>query len=258
MELRYANKKIPILFENDSFFVLDKPSGLAVQGGEGVKVSLDSILSEHVFPRPFLVHRLDRDTSGIILVAKTREAASQFSCLFMERTRASGSGRNSKSDGNDSTTNKPGGIVKQYLGVCLGIPVNKKGIIRIELDAQGKKNAGSPVHSETAYRLLLSGETALPLSNELLSFSLLELELGTGRMHQIRRHLAKIGNPLLGDDKYGIFQMNKKLRKAIGLKHLLLHASRLIIPPLPLLIPDGLDVTAVLPEYFAPFIHGPL
>ena len=256
MELRYANKKIPILFENDSFFVLDKPSGLAVQGGEGVKVSLDSILSEHVSPRPFLVHRLDRDTSGIILVAKTRDAASLFSCLFMERTRTSGSGRNSND--NDALTKKTGGIVKQYLGLCLGIPVRKNGIIRLELEAQGKKRAGSTMHSQTSYHVLSSGNITLPQKSETISFSLLELELGTGRMHQIRRHLAKIGNPLLGDDKYGIFHVNKELRKAIGLKHLLLHASHIVIPPIPELIPEGLEISADLPEYFLPFIHGPL
>jgi len=62
--------------------VLNKPAGLSVQGGEGIKVSLDSILSEKIKPRPLLVHRLDRDTSGVILVAKTKEAARDFSALF--------------------------------------------------------------------------------------------------------------------------------------------------------------------------------
>ena len=71
-------KDVNILFENDSCLVLNKPPGLAVQGGEGVKVSLDSILSEKYTERPLLVHRLDRDTSGVILVAKTREAAAGF------------------------------------------------------------------------------------------------------------------------------------------------------------------------------------
>jgi len=70
-------------------------------------------------------------------------------------------------------------------------------------------------------------------------------------MHQIRRHLAGIGHPLLGDDKYGDFSLNKKLRKSMELKHLLLHASRLVIPPLRDFIPDGLDITAPAPSYFS-------
>jgi 23S rRNA pseudouridine955/2504/2580 synthase len=70
-------------------------------------------------------------------------------------------------------------------------------------------------------------------------------------MHQIRRHLALIRHPLLGDDKYGDFALNKKLKARAGLKSLCLHASRLVIPPLPGLVPDGLDVTAPPPESFS-------
>jgi 23S rRNA pseudouridine955/2504/2580 synthase len=80
-----------------------------------------------------------------------------------------------------------------------------------------------------------------------LEYSVLEIELGTGRMHQIRRHLAMNGNPVLGDDKYGDFTLNKKLKKEAGLKRLLLHASRLIIAEC------DIDVSAPLPEYFKPF-----
>ena len=83
-------------------------------------------------------------------------------------------------------------------------------------------------------------------------FSQLELELGTGRMHQIRRHLASIGHPILGDDKYGDFTLNKGLRKERGLKRLLLHSSRLIIPES--LCGFTLDASAPLPEHFEGFI----
>jgi 23S rRNA pseudouridine955/2504/2580 synthase len=96
--------------------------------------------------------------------------------------------------------------------------------------------------SRTAYRFLAGKD----------GFSLLELEPGTGRMHQIRRHLALIGHPILGDDKYGDFALNRELRKTRGLRRLLLHAHRLRI--------DGegfsLDVTAPLPDYFAGFPGG--
>jgi len=232
-------KRIPVLFENDNCLVLNKPSGLPVQGGAGVKVSLDSILSESYSPRPLLVHRLDRDTSGLIVVAKTREAAAGFSALF--------SGRYAEKNANNPQ------LVKRYLGVCSGIPDSKTGVIRTDLDVPGRDRtktheARIPKKAETFYRLLSTG-----IAGEVI-FSLLELELGTGRMHQIRRHLAHTGHPLLGDDKYGDFSLNKKLRKISGLKHLLLHASRLIIPPSPSLIPEGLDISVPLPEYFSAFL----
>ena len=164
-------KRIEILYEDDSCLVLNKPAGLAVQGGSGIGVSLDSILAETYSPRPLLVHRLDRDTSGILLAARNREAAARFSRLL-------GSGRSAA------------GTVKQ----------------------------------------------------------------GTGRMHQIRRHLAMTGNPVPGDDKYGDFALNKKLRKTMGLKRLLLHASRLVIPSGAGAVP--LDISAPPPDYFSAFARS--
>ena len=244
--------EIPVLFENDSCFILNKPAGLPVQGGEGVKVSLDSILSENFLPRPLLVHRLDRDTSGIILVAKTREAAAGFSALF---TAGNGNGGNAFAKRT---------VIKQYLGIGSGIPAPERGEIRLDLDVRPKnqnkgRGAITSKKSVTYYRLLSAGSTALPDqgstgTDRKYSFSLLELELGTGRMHQIRLHLAHIGHPLLGDDKYGDFTLNKLLRKAMGLKHLLLHASRLVLPSLPGLAPGGLDIRAPLPDYFQPLL----
>jgi 23S rRNA pseudouridine955/2504/2580 synthase len=218
----------PVLYEDDNCMVLNKPPGLAVQGGEGVGVSLDSLLAEAYKPRPLLVHRLDKDTSGLILAAKNREAAGFFSGLL-------GGGR-------DPGAGKVRRVLKQYLAVCSGVPEEKAGTIKLSLEVRGRE-----LFSETSYRLLSSGETAGQ------SFSLLELELGTGRMHQIRRHLAAIGHPVLGDDKYGDFPLNKALRKAIKLKRLLLHAYRLVVPPSPPLLPGGLDISAPLPDYFEPF-----
>ena len=229
-------KQIPVLFENEYCLVLNKPAGLPVQGGEGIKVSLDSILSEKYSPRPLLVHRLDRDTSGIILVAKSKDAAAGFSAVF------SGGEYTGSREGE---AGKKRFLVKQYLGVCSGIPEPNHGVIKQSLAYGGKGQPGVQKKSETFYNLISTCE-----SGNAQIFSLLELELGTGRMHQIRRHLAGMGHPLLGDDKYGDFSLNKKLRKESGLKNLLLHSSRLIIPSLPELIPEGLDITAPLPEYF--------
>ncbi|MDR1098923.1 MAG: RluA family pseudouridine synthase [Treponema sp.] len=221
-------KRVDILFENDEVLVLNKPAGLAVQGGAGVAVSLDRLLEKTYYPRPLLVHRLDQDTSGVILTAKNRDAAARFSRLFAEEKPRPGG---------------PGGagrtLIKQYRAICAGTPPEESGLIEYSLDIRDMEKT-----ARTAYkRLGGSGE-----------FSLLELELGTGRTHQIRRHLAKIGNPVLGDDKYGDFGLNKRLRKDRGLRRLLLHAYRLVIPA----GPDGsggLDISAPLPEYFTPFLE---
>lgn len=236
-------KEIPILFESDFCMVLNKPAGLPVQGGEGVKTSLDSLLSEKYSPRPLLVHRLDRDTSGLILVAKSREAAAGFSALFAgSKDRAT---RHGKSEAGRS-------IVKQYLGVCAAAADSNmfksgRGVIKLALEDVHGKGSGAVKESETFYRFLRGGNAGN------VACSLLELELGTGRMHQIRRHLAQSGIPLLGDDKYGNFPLNRELRKVSGLRQLLLHAARLVIPPSPGLLPGGLDVTAPLPDYFSAF-----
>jgi len=227
-------KEISVLFENDHCMVLNKPSGLAVQGGEGIKVSLDSILSERYSPRPLLVHRLDRDTSGLILVAKTKEAAASFSALFAECS-AKGKAQQERS------------LIKRYWGVCSGIPKPAQGVIRQKLEVR-KKNVTLNQESETSYKLLSS-----TTEGELV-YSLVELELGTGRMHQIRKHLANIGHPLLGDDKYGNFALNKQLKKTHALKHLLLHARQLAFPPIPNLLPSGLDVSAPPPDYFSHYL----
>ncbi|MDR0567702.1 MAG: RluA family pseudouridine synthase [Spirochaetaceae bacterium] len=211
-------KDIPVVFENEDCIVFNKPAGLAVQGGAGVGASLDRLIAERWSPRPLLVHRLDKDTSGLILVAKHKLGAVRFSRLFSRE--------------------KGTGLVKQYLAVCAGSPERSAGAIRFDLDIRGAVK-----RSETVYRRV-SGNGG---------FSLLELELGTGRMHQIRRHLAELGHPVLGDDKYGDFRLNKALRKTAGLKRLLLHAARLIFadtePDFPAVL------SAPLPEHFAEFLR---
>ncbi|MFP3040392.1 RluA family pseudouridine synthase [Treponema primitia] len=216
-------KNIAVLFENDQCMVLNKPAGLAVQGGEGVGSSLDSLLSAEYSPRPLLVHRLDKDTSGVILVAKTKEAAALFSGIFARSA--------------------PGAVQKQYLAICSGCPEPPSGTIETDLEIRGTTRKARTTYLSSARHLFTGGE-----------FSQLELELGTGRMHQIRRHLASIGHPILGDDKYGDFPLNKRLRKERGLKRLLLHAGRLVIPEG--LCGFTLDVSAPLPEYFGAFLEG--
>ena len=223
--------KLPeVLYEDDSCLILNKPAGLAVQGGKGVAVSLDRILAESRLPRPLLVHRLDKDTSGVILTAKTKEAAARFSRLLADN----------RSAGHPGGGSANGGIVKRYLAVCAGTPARPEGIIRLDLEING-----SVKPSETRYRLRAAVGARAPLPG----FSLLELELGTGRTHQIRRHLALTGTPVAGDGKYGDFSLNKQLHKIVRLKRLLLHASRLVIPQL------RLDISAPLPDYFTAFLE---
>ncbi|MDR1351753.1 MAG: RNA pseudouridine synthase [Treponema sp.] len=231
-------KRIDVLFENNECVVLNKPSGFPVQGGKGVGISLDSVLKDpggrfgpavrlEEGKALLLVHRLDRDTSGALLVAKGREAAAKFSALF-----AAGRAR-------DGSSGK-GAVRKCYLAVCAGRPSPDSGVIRTGLDIRGKRKT-----AETGYARLKGG--CLPAGGA--EFSALELELGTGRMHQIRRHLHQIGCPVLGDDKYGDFALNRELRKQGAVKRLLLHASRLVIAD------AGIDVSAPLPECFAFFFQ---
>jgi len=210
-------KGLEILYEDDFILVINKPAGLAVQGGEGVKVSVDKLAAQMVAgtgsqmlsdaKTPLLVHRLDKDTSGVLLLAKGREEAARFSRLI--------SGRKT---------------IKKYTAVCAGKPEKNEGVIKDSLLIHG-----SLKESETKYKVLKTFN----------DYAVLELELVTGRMHQIRRHLASCKNPVLGDDKYGDFKLNKSLRKTAGLNHLLLHASRLIIKT-----DYHLDIAAPLPEYF--------
>lgn len=214
-------KNIEILYEDDYIIVVNKPAGLAVQGGKGVKTSLDTLLAALRDPAPLLVHRLDKDTSGALMAAKGRENAAYFSSLL-------GSPK----------------ITKQYIAVCAGRPKNEQGVITDKLLIQGNLKS-----SETRYKTL---KTSV-FTEENIEYSVLELELGTGRMHQIRRHLAMNGSPILGDDKYGDFKLNKKLHKIAGLKHLLLHASRLIIKD-----KINIDIKAPLPEYFSGFYEDSL
>jgi 23S rRNA pseudouridine955/2504/2580 synthase len=214
-------KNIPVLFEDDRFLCLNKPAGLPVQGGAGIGTSLDSLLAEAYGRRLHLVHRLDRDTSGVIVTAKTRESAAACTALFADYH---------------------GGLKKTYLTICSGV-LNKKGIINETLVIKGRKLA-----AKTTYTRLACAE--LPIQVEI---SLAEMEPVTGRMHQIRRHLARLGHPILGDDKYGDFAFNKQLNKDLGLKRLLLHAASIYLPPS--LIKGGLLISAPLPDHFLVFME---
>jgi 23S rRNA pseudouridine955/2504/2580 synthase len=194
--------RLPILHEDEAFIAIDKPSGLAVHGGSGVAhgviESLRSMRPQARFLE--LVHRLDRETSGVLLVAKKRSALTALHEALRGRE-----------------------IDKRYLVGVSGRFRNEMQRVRAALEkrttAEGEKRvrvSESGQEAETVFRRLARGTEA----------SLLEAELLTGRTHQIRVHLAHLGHPVLGDDKYGDFELNKRLRRE-GLKRMFLHAHTL-------------------------------
>ena len=194
--------KLPVLFEDDAFLAIDKPSGIAVHGGSGVAHGVIESLRAMRPQARFLelVHRLDRETSGVLLVAKRRPALTALH--EMMRTRD---------------------MDKRYLAGVAGRFRNEMQRVRAPLakrtTAAGDKRVSvsdEGQDAETVFRRVSRGP----------EFSLLEAELLTGRTHQIRVHLAHLKHPVLGDDKYGDFELNKRLRKE-GLKRMFLHARSL-------------------------------
>jgi 23S rRNA pseudouridine955/2504/2580 synthase len=198
-------REFEIAFEDEALIVVDKPSGVAVHGGSGVSFGVIEQLRR---ARPLakfleLAHRLDRETSGLLVVAKKRMALTKLHDMFRD-----------------------GGINKRYLALVKGrwrnelqhvkLPLYKyltaEGERRVSVDAEGKA-------AHSIVRLVARWE----------NFSLVEVELKTGRTHQIRVHLSHLGFPIAGDDKYGDFPLNKDLQKA-GLRRMFLHAAKLALP----------------------------
>ncbi len=191
-----------VLYRDDDVIVLDKPFGLAVQGGPGIAKHLDGMLDALADggERPRLVHRLDRDTTGVLVLARSARAASRLAAAFR--------GRDAQ---------------KTYWAVVAGRPVPVQGRVSLALEKDGPpqgervraKDEG--VSAETLYRTLDHAARKL---------AWLELTPLTGRTHQLRVHCAALGAPILGDGKYGGAQS-----RVAGLSHEMhLHARRLEIP----------------------------
>ncbi|MBL8967420.1 MAG: RluA family pseudouridine synthase [Spirochaetaceae bacterium] len=207
---------IPALYEDEEILILDKPAGLAAQPGAEVRVSLVEAVERDYGFRPFLVHRLDKETAGCIIVAKTSRAASRWTAEIASRS-----------------------VAKLYRAVVAGTLPGEGGRLVEPVPVRG---ADKP--AETGWRLIgrFGAGEAAPAG-----FSYLELALGTGRTHQIRLHLARAGVPILGDDQHGAFALNKRLKKEYGLKRLLLLAWRLELP-------GGRVARAAVPDYFRAFL----
>ena len=189
---------LPVVFEDASLIVIDKPSGVAVHGGSGVSYGVIESLRVERPQAKFLelAHRLDRDTSGLLIVCKRRSALTELHRML-----------------------RGGEVRKIYMAVVKGAVAQKRLELRESLHkyvtASGERRVsvreGGMVAATRARRLRSSA-----------SYSLLEVELLTGRTHQIRVHLAHAGHPIVGDDKYGDFALNKELGQ-----RLLLHAGQL-------------------------------
>lgn len=206
---------LSILHEDDELLVIDKPSGLLVHRGIG---RAEEVLVDYVrdylddTPRP--VHRLDRGTSGVILFAKSREAAARLQADFQE-----------------------GRVTKQYLALVRGVAPESG-----EIDNPvPRTEKGERVPAQSSFERIEIFEA------EPRHLSLVRVQPHTGRFHQIRRHLKHIDHPLIGDANYGKGKLNRAIRERYGLSRLALHAERLIVPGA-----DGpLEFASAMPDDFA-------
>lgn len=193
-----------ILFEDDALIALNKPAGMAVHGGSGVSRGVIEQIRQEMSQARFLelVHRLDRETSGVLLLAKKRSALTELHRAM----------RDSDMD-------------KRYLVLVKGKWTNTKQSVKLPLlkstTGDGERRVSVNPEGQSAH-------TIFSLVKNLGDFSLLEAQLKTGRTHQIRVHLAHLGFPIAGDDKYGDFPLNKELHKH-GLKRMFLHAYKITI-----------------------------
>ena len=222
-EAQIAQAEAMVLTQDRAAIVLNKPPGLATQGGTGTREHVDQLLDAYApdGPRPRLVHRLDKDTSGVLLIARTPGSAAFFSKRFSTRSAR-----------------------KIYWALVTGVPDIEDGLIELPLAKQPgsggeKMMVDESEHGQAArtrYRVIdQAGNRA----------AWVELQPLTGRTHQLRVHMAAIGHPIVGDGKYG--GPEAFLTGSISRK-MHLHARRLIIDH-----PDGapIDVTAPLPVHFA-------
>jgi len=194
---RPALRKLDIVYEDNALLVLNKRAGIAVHEGKTVSKgeSVSGILETQYRDRgikPQLVHRLDKDTSGLLLVAKNPESAKELESCF-----------------------ETGAVEKDYLCLLVGRLPNNEGKIDFPLPGRG----GNPVRALTRYRVV----------KKFSEVTLVRAAIETGRLHQIRLHFAKLGYPVVMDDQHGDFGFNKRFRKEYGLKRQFLHAEKLEI-----------------------------
>lgn len=194
-----------VLLEGPDWLVMNKPSGLAVHGGSGVKIGLIEALRQVREDLDFLelVHRLDRDTSGCLLLAKSRPALLTL-----------------------NTALKRHEMTKQYLALVAGRWPARRDFVSARLDRYDAGNGERRVRVDAAGKV---ARTRFAVREAFAGATLVEAEPITGRTHQIRVHAAHAGHALLGDDKYGTRE-GEKLARELGLDRLFLHAAALTFP----------------------------
>ena len=212
-----------VLYKDDDVIVLDKPAGLAVQGGTGTKRHLDAMLDALRFgaDRPRLVHRLDRDTSGVLLLARTANAAAKLTAAFRSRAAR-----------------------KIYWAAVAGVPHPAEGRIDLPLaKAGGPKGERVAADEEEGQRAVTRYRVA-DRAGKRAAWLVLEPE--TGRTHQLRVHAEAMGTPILGDGKYG--GRDAFLKGGSVSPKLHLHARAIRLPH-----PRGgqIEVAARLPPHMA-------
>ncbi|KAI7827706.1 pseudouridine synthase [Kickxella alabastrina] len=236
----FIRQQLPVIHENDAMAVFQKPPGLSCQGGSNVKYSVDKMLAEidgSLETGYRLVHRLDRGTTGALVVAKSRLAAAALTKAFRDRS-----------------------VDKKYIAVLSGIPVNKQGTVDHPLfntgtmtiieGGEGAANNGAAAASAavakeaiTRYRVMRTGKWRGE------NVSIVELDLLTGRKHQIRAHCAQVlGCPVLGDQKYAGAQRSTD-------QNMYLHLFKLTVPG-EVCDPSTLSVTAPFPEFWKPIFSA--
>ncbi|MEI7670122.1 MAG: RluA family pseudouridine synthase [Pseudomonadota bacterium] len=207
-----------VLYKDDDIIIINKPAGLAVQGGTGITKNIDAMLDCLRFDakeRPKLVHRLDRDTSGVLVLARSAKSATRITKLFASKE-----------------------VIKVYWALVIGVPEIMQGKIDLPLSKQEDGDI------EKVGVDKIDGKKAITLYRVIdrLSNKLCWVELSpiTGRTHQLRVHMSEIGHPILGDGKYGgkdAFIEGMDISRKLHL-----HAQKIIIP-------DVLEVEAPLPPH---------
>ena len=251
----YPVRKLDIVYEDDNILLINKPAGMLTQKAEPSDVSLNEYAIGYMLDRgvitrdslsvikPSVCNRLDRNTSGIVAVGKSAAGLRGLSAMFRERT-----------------------VHKYYRTLVVGALTHEAEIegflykdektntvtVRPVSGSMEETPAGHFI--KTRYVPVARRKDA-DMRHEL---TLLEVELITGRSHQIRAHLASIGHPVVGDPKYGSSRRNDYFRREYGLKGQLLHSGRLVIPQLEgeLAYLSGREFTAPVPKLFSDILRG--